>query len=266
MVRGFLLTTLLFTLISCEGEIHTKTSTQSSRNNKVYSKKNCTKICNPKILLRTKKFQDSGLEYLSFRNFGFRGIGRCRGHALLTQKMNYLATFTVSGGCDVKAIECLNKIKNGINKILKFEPFEFAGFRNLKEFSEVPEINRYLRAIVAGTRSRYRSGKAKISSTEYNTPQLNTYYEVKKRLKWGHTPYIGIKGANIGSHAVLVYNESLIENNAVLCVRDSNHIASGVESCENYFVHGSGDKIFYHREGYEPEVITFFKLTGDEDV
>lgn len=271
MLKISLITTFAFLPLSCEQ--HNSALDISNNNppiNKVIVKKKGSKIskksCQGDRLLKLKTQLDDGFSYLAFPNFGRFGIGRCRGHALLTQKLSILATFKTGPICDLRELECFSEVRKGVGKILNYQTHTFVGHKNLWEFSSEPNIKKYLRAIVAGTSHRFRSRSAKISVKKFSTPQANMYGEVQKRLIQGHLPYVALSGLQTGAHAVLIYGESVAENKNVLCARDPNFVGTLAESCENYLYMDEDHKIFFKREEKTPDLMQTFLLTGDEEV
>jgi len=211
-----------------------------------------------------EKIEKDQFAYLGFTNFGYRGVGRCRGHALLTQKMNFLASFNPQGGCDLDELECVNQYRDGISKIKSFQKYEFNGFKNLYEFSSHPKIAPILRGIVAGTSNRYSAGFPHIENTSYESEILNHYYEIKRRVSLAQMPYVGVVGNITGSHGLLPYKEAFLGSRSILCVKDPNVSTGSIEVCENYFYEEEGE-IFYQRDGKEADKMLKLSLTGDED-
>lgn len=222
----------------------------------------CQDYCQNVDLFRQK--EDDGFNYLSFANFGHNGIGRCRGHALLTQKMTLLGLFSDGKRCDLKARPCLDKYRTIISNIRRFSFQKIPGFNNLKEFSAHPRIQPILRGIVAGTSHRYRGGKAYIADTSYETLNEQYFFEIKRRLDLGHLPYIGVYGPKTGRHGLVAYEETLKDGRNIICAKDPNVVLEEAERCDNYF-YLEGEEIYYHRMGKERDLLTDFKITSDED-
>lgn len=260
MLKFLLITITVTTIISCDD------NKKKPIANGIYKPLICENTCEGKQLLEEKSQKDSGFSYLAFPNFGHLGIGRCRGHALLTQKMSLLASFKTGVRCDLEQPHCLNNIKRGVRNIMNFQAHVFTGFKNLREFSNTPKIKEYLRTIVANTSHRYKTRPAKITIDRFNTIQGNTYGEVQKRLAEGHLPYIGLNGSLTGSHAVLIYREAVIDNRNVLCARDPNFVGDQAESCENYLYMTEQERIFFKRRGKPADFMQSFKLTHDEEL
>ena len=67
-------------------------------------KPNCEVVCSKPLKYSSS---NTGFDYLSFPNFGYRGIGRCRGHALVMQKFSMLAEFDdTQSSCDTGLPNC----------------------------------------------------------------------------------------------------------------------------------------------------------------
>ena len=226
-------------------------------------KVSCKKYCEDIDLFRQK--EDDGYSYLSFPNFGHNGVGRCRGHALLTQKMTLLGLFTNSKRCDLEDIDCLAKYRKKIYSIQRFKYQKIPGFRNLKEFSDHPRIRPILRGIVAKTSHRYTAGKAHIEDTSYETLHEQYFHEIKRRLRLGHYPYIGVYGALTRNHGLIAYEETFKNGHNIICAKDPNVVLEASENCDNYF-YLDGQEIFYHRVGREQDKLTKFQITKDEDL
>jgi hypothetical protein len=222
----------------------------------------CEKYCHKNHF---EDLDDDGYSYLAFTNFGYRGVGRCRGHALLTQKMSILASFRESGGCDLQTKECIQIYREGIQKIKKFKYHRFQGFKNLYEFSSHPKIKKLLKAIVAGTSNRYKAGRGFIKNPIYDSKELNTFHELKRRLSLGHLPYVGVLGRLTGAHALVLYADTFQGGQNILCARDPNFKNSRMEDCENYFFEQEAN-IYFQRLGKKPDKMYRFSLTKDEDI
>jgi len=221
----------------------------------------CKKFCKKNHFL---ELEDDGFYYLGFTNFGYRGIGRCRGHALLTQKMTILARFNDEPSCDLETPECLDEFKDGIKKITSFQTHTFKGFKNLLEFSSHPKILPLLRNIVAGTSNRYKAGPGYIKNPEFESEQLNTFYEIKRRISLGQLPYVGVLGTLTGAHALVTYHDTYLGDQNILCAKDPNFRSTHAQNCENYFFEHEGE-IYFQRLGRDPDKMLRFNLTNDED-
>jgi hypothetical protein len=202
--------------------------------------------------------------YLAFANFGYLGIGRCRGHAILTQKLIMLASFNEYGGCDLSDVSCLDIHKEKIEKLKKFKKVEINGFKNLYDFSSHPRIQPILRGIVAGTSNRYKAPKPFIKLKTFGSKNLTHYYEAKRRVRLGQMPYVGVLGALTGAHGLLAYKESSMGSQTILCAKDPNYATGSSEVCDNYFYEQDGD-IFYKQIEKDADKMFKFSLTGDED-
>jgi hypothetical protein len=222
----------------------------------------CEKICNEQKV--SLEHQDDGLNFLSFTNFGYMGVGRCRGHALLTQKFSLLASYDENSICTKSDELCLNDYKIGIEKIQLYKPHTFKGVSNLLHFSSIPEVKDILYSIVKRTSHKYSGGMAYIKNPNHENNKINYFNEIKRRLRLNHLPYVGLAGKLTGKHAVLIYASQAINNQDVLCARDPNVLLKQSESCENYF-YINDSQVYYQRYGRDSDLMTTFKLTKDED-
>jgi len=222
----------------------------------------CEKYCSDKN--HFEEIEDNGFSYLSFPNFGYNGVGKCRGHALLTQKMTFLAKFDESPGCDLEESTCLDIYRKGIYKIKKYGTFKIKGFKNLLEFSSHHKIKPILRNIVKYTPHRYKTGVAYIENPIYPTKEENNFYEIKRRLTLGHYPYVGIFGPKTGNHGLIAYEDTFKGSQNIICAKDPNIILDNAENCDNYFYLEEG-QIYYKRLNRDEDKLSKFNLTGDED-
>jgi len=222
----------------------------------------CFEFCSTKTILN---HDVSGYSYLAFPNFGHRGIGKCRGHAIVTQKMSILGKYKrTNSGCHLNDETCLNSIKKGIDKIMSFQTFEFDSFDSLQELSSVPEIQVHLKNYIKGISHRYRAIAGNIHNPTFDTSEENVFHEIKKRVLEGELPYIGVSGALTGNHALLAYRIDKTFNNRI-CVRDPNIVLDEVEDCQN-FVYLNNGVVYYSRHGSYLDKINQFSLTSDEDM
>jgi hypothetical protein len=221
----------------------------------------CKKLCSKNHF---SDLIDDGFSYLSFTNFGHRGVGRCRGHALVTQKMSILGQFSGGHRCDLEKQSCLAMYKSGIDKIVNYKTFEFIGFSNLLELSSEPKLQRYLRSIVANTSHRYRAVQGFMANRAYDTEQMNMYSELIRRVTKSQLPYVGVLGQLTGAHALLVYKTQFQSGGTVLCARDPNFKSDTIENCENYFFKDGG-KVYFKRHNKPADYMSSFRITSDED-
>lgn len=228
----------------------------------------CSRLCpeNEKVLPgRPGRFS-----YLSFENFGWRGVGRCRGHVIVSQKMTLLAKF-VPGSLEcereVLSDECVLKASEAIDDILNYKARTISGFKNLLSFSSRPEIKTMLKNAVKNVSHRYRAVKGHIEDEGYQTEELNVFHEVKRRVLLNHLPYVAIYGDNVGHHALMAYSASVKGGRAVLCARDPNVVESSKEgeACQNFLFHDADGNVFYQKGGQAPERLYEFSIFSDED-
>lgn len=223
----------------------------------------CNKLCSDDTVLFAR--EDNGHSYLSFTNFGYRGIGRCRGHALVSQKMSLLGSYDDSvASCDLNDQGCIENLKRKIDRVMAFKLTTFKGFSDLYDLSNVPELKAYLMSYVRGTSHRYSANPANIEIDEYDNQKLNVFYEIQRRVQLNQLPYVGVLGRLTGSHALLVYANRVVGGRDVLCARDPNVVLGYAENCDHFFYH-EDDKVFYKRYDRDPDLLTSFTLTSDED-
>lgn len=201
-------------------------------------------------------------DYLSFANFGYRGVGRCRGHALLTQELIYLLRFDPTladeWSCWQSSEYCRNAVYEMLQKTKQGLVVTVPGFKNLAEFSSAPLVEAILRGRIISYETRYSARRLPLPG--YNNRSIAVFEELKKRTRLHQRPYVAINGALVGSHGVLADH---VERN-VVCVRDPNLVPeSGIEECQNYF-YREGDIIRYVRSR-RPEDTVSLELTEDEN-
>lgn len=260
---------LIFFLISCK-QLDTE-SILNTGDNKRPNKPNtelpkCDSLCpnDTKVLKGNTGFWN----FLSFENFGYRGIGRCRGHAIISQKFAELSEFESGSLCnDPDSSSCLLHLKLGIAKILNFEVFKFIGFNSLYELTKHPYVKKRLIEEVRSISHRYNATQAVIADSSYDTLEISIFYEIIRRLKNNQQPYIGIKGTSVGHHALLAYDYKYDQGQEVICVRDSNLLPfeSG-ESCRNKLFIKDSEVHYFRQEFEKHEKLVVFTLMSDEDL
>lgn len=210
---------------------------------------------------------ENNKNYLGFENFGVRGVGRCRGHALVSQKMEMLAIFDsqLSHPClGLDQVSCYNRLYEIISDVLKGNIRRIGGFNSLYRFSQDPIAESILRLKVASTSHRYAADESPMASYEHGSLNKNVFYDLIRRIKLRHRPYVGILGKfRIGNHAVIAYG---VKANKV-CVRDPNIVISKApfEKCQNFF-YLKNDELFYHQDNQPiDEELWMASLQTDED-
>ena len=251
---------LLLIIVSC-GEVKILKENNSSVDEKPRSsvKPNCKSYCENKKLFQNESHL---FQTLSFPNFGYRGIGRCRGYALLTQRFIYLARYSSSDTCPDNNCEKYNY--EGIEKIMRGMPFVFKGVRNLYELSQNKQIEEKLRTIISRTSNRYTARSANIRVTDRDSEHSNIFSEILLRLKNNEKSYIGVHGNLTGHHALLSIYSSWKNHLEVICVIDPNIVVTEL-TCDNYLYEDHGE-VFYKRYDREADKLSKFKLTQDEDI
>lgn len=230
-------------------------------------KPKCNELCPEDF--RSLKGKSNDRDYLAFANFGYRGVGRCRGHAIVNQQVYELINFKNDSklDCNTKSLseDCRELISAKLSKLMNFEVQSFPGFSNLYEFSNHPEIKEMLKSYVRGISHRYRAGRAQVRDDSYENYKESVFNEIILRVKENQRPYIGIKGATVGHHAVIAHSNEFKEEGAVLCVHDSNIIFHEKEDqCFNYIYLNEGN-VYYKRHDKVESILYTFSLTNDED-
>jgi hypothetical protein len=209
--------------------------------------------------------------YLAFENFGSNGIGRCRGHSIVSQTMEMLAKFNprLPHPCqNLDEYECYNTMYELITKILNGSIQTIGGFDSLYTFSQDPEAQRVLKLKVASISHRYSASDSPLESYEYGSDNTNVFYDVIRRVKLRHRPYIGILGKfRIGNHALVAYKLQYLQKIPTICVRDPNIVITDkpYENCQNY-LYLKNNEIFYHQINIDrDEELLSASLQTDED-
>lgn len=205
-------------------------------------------------------------DYLAFPNFGYRGVGRCRGHAILSQKLLLLLRFDPSQStlwnCDTDPVACRQDIRAVLNAVEENQVVVVPGFSSLAEFSAHPVVQAILRARIISYGSRYSASRLPLPGDESRS--VLVFKEALRRVKLHQIPYLALNGLEVGNHGVLAYAESEKDGQRVLCVRDPNIVpAQGREECDNYF-YQDGENVRYVRYA-RPEDVVNVELTDDED-
>lgn len=209
--------------------------------------------------------------FLSFENFGFRGIGRCRGHAIITQKMEMLSKFNVSAHhpcINQDEVACEKIIYDLVTTILSGQVAEIGGFDSLYEFSKDPVAKTILRNKVLSVPHRYQAEDSPLEVNQFPIPNLNVFHDLLRRIKLNHRPYISVRGTiRISAHALLGYKTGELNGAPYICVRDPNVVINDepFENCQNY-IYVLNDNIYYHQEGFKAEEKLFeITIKTDED-
>lgn len=205
-------------------------------------------------------------DYLAFPNFGYRGVGRCRGHAILSQKLLLLLRFEPNQGtlwdCDTDPVACRQDIRAVLDAVEENKVVVVPGFASLAEFSAHPVVQVILRGRIISYGSRYSANRLPLPGDESRS--VLVFKEALRRVSLHQIPYLALNGVEVGNHGVLGYAESVKDGQRVLCVRDPNIVpAQGREECDNYFFQ-DGDNVRYVRYA-RPEDIVSVELTDDED-
>jgi hypothetical protein len=209
--------------------------------------------------------------YLAFENFGAAGIGRCRGHSIVSQSMEMLARFNerLPHPCQNQdEYQCYTTMYELINKILNGSIQTVGGFDSLYTFSQDPTAQRVLRLKVASISHRYSASESPMDSYDYGNDNTNVFFDIVRRVKLRHRPYVGILGKyRIGNHALIAYKLTYRQKVPSICVRDPNIVIDGkpYENCQNFLYLKNGE-IFYHQLNNDrDEELLSASLQTDED-
>lgn len=227
----------------------------------------CEDICSNDY--RSLKGKNNDRDYLAFANFGYRGVGRCRGHAIVNQKVYELTNFKNDSklDCNTKKLsqDCREIISEKLSRLMSFEVQNFPGFKNLYELSSHPEIKEMLKSYVRGISHRYKAGRGSVRDNSYPTYKESVFNEILLRVKENQRPYIGIKGESVGHHAVIAHSDDFKAGAPVICVHDSNIIFhEEADQCHNY-IYMKNDSVYYKRYRKDETNLYTFSLTNDED-
>src|SRR5690606_11903049 len=111
------------------------------------------------------------------------GVGRCRGHAVLTQKLLMLMRFNpaVNFDCDTDIYGCKAQVREWLNRVENGESVVVPGFSTLAEFSAHPAIEPVLRGRIISYGSRYSAIRLPLPGSAPRS--INVFNEVKRRVK-----------------------------------------------------------------------------------
>jgi hypothetical protein len=201
--------------------------------------------------------------FLSFTNFGYRGIGRCRGHAIITQQLAHLVHFENEKCIDKNqcALNALDKIKEA----LKFKAVKIKGFQNLYELSQNQLIKNYLMMRVRSIGHKYSARSLNVSDRYSDIREINLFYHFKDQVMSGFSPYIAVKGERLGHHALLAYDFNRNEFGQVLCVKDSNYIPNDGLECKSFIYHDQNG-VYYKRADLSPQRLFIFNAFTDDSL
>lgn len=207
------------------------------------------------------------VDYLNFPNFGFRGIGRCRGHALVSQRLLYFMRFKPQlpreWDCDYDRLDCQAKFREKLNQVSQNKVVIIHGYDNLAELSTDLPLRTMIRSEILKIPHRYTAVPIKLNDS--SPRQVAIFKELQRRVRLNHLTYVSLKGVEVGQHGVLTYSQKRISDREMICVRDSNIIPeSGKESCQNYFYLQEG-MVYYHRDKRGESVVRV-EVFSDEEV
>jgi len=218
-----------------------------------------------------KKPEDRHVGFLAFPIPGYLGVGRCRGHALVTQKFNMLGNFNSGAnkencGPNNMSSVCMNIYRQAIRDITEGNKVtNIPGFKSLVEFSANRNIYPILYNKVIGYSSSYSAGHAYVDQTTGSRPS-DVFNELWKRSKNRQMPYVGIRGGEISDHAILISSVKMINDQRVLCVSDPNkrsYNPLAPDNCQNY-IYDKGGSMRYVT-GSRERSLSKFNLLADED-
>jgi hypothetical protein len=209
--------------------------------------------------------------FLAFANFGYRGIGRCRGHSIVTQKMEMLVRWNSRAPhpCDsLSETSCYDQLQELISEVLKGNIKEIGGFDSLYSFSQDPIARQILWWKVARTSNRFSSVEAPVKDDSFPNKTLAYFHEAAQRTSKRQRPYLAIEGRyRLGAHALLAYKLQTRGKHPVICIRDPNVVLPepATEDCQN-FIYVQDDTVYYHQMGYaRDEELKYLSIQTDED-
>lgn len=230
----------------------------------------CTKKCTNNYEVLPKEKDPMG--FLAFPIPGHLGIGRCRGHAIVTQQFNMLARFnpkSEESDCGPKNMNsaCKRYYDEVIERITKNNKVaEIAGFSSLAEFSSHPYIYKKLYSKVIGYSHKYYAQPAHLEEESFSRKK-SVFNEIVNRVKKNQQPYVGIKGLGVSDHAILITGTQKYAGGEILCVSDSNQRSFNPlkeDKCENHIQMIAGTPTYITRKGAR-KPLTKFNLYSDED-
>lgn len=210
--------------------------------------------------------------YLAFPIPGYLGIGRCRGHAIVTQQFNMLSRFQPENkvnDCGPKNMtsKCVSYYSSLIDKVTRENKVaEIPGFSSLAEFSSTPAIYKILYKKVVGFSHKYYANPGHLEAQGVSRKK-SVFNELINRVKNRQQPYIGIKGLGVADHAILATDVRKIGRQEIICVSDSNQRSFNPlreDPCENYIQMVAGVPTYKTRKG-QTKPLTKFNLYSDED-
>lgn len=253
-----------------EGELGDLPGTELSRElGATLSIGSCNKKCSDNFEVLPKTSPRLG--FLSFPIPGYLGVGRCRGHAIVTQKFNMLANFNEGENkekCGPKNMSsiCMTKYTQAIKDITeKNQVVNIPGFKSLAEFSAHPSIYPVLYRKVISYSSTYSAGFGHVEQASQNRDD-NVFNEIYKRTNNRQLPYIGIKGGGITDHAILITSTKVIDGQRILCASDPNKRSYNPlepDTCQDYIYIKNGNPTYYANGVHR--TLSKFNILADED-
>lgn len=210
--------------------------------------------------------------FLSFENFGYRGVGRCRGHAIVAQKMDMLSKFKLDQphpcfGQDNET--CYTTIYNLVKNVMSGKVVEIGGFDSLFEFSKDPIAKQVLRNRIISIPYKYKAEDSPLEVNDHPVSKINIFNDIARRINNKIRPYIAIKGTlRISSHALIGYKVIEAEGKKLICVRDPNVVIRDVpfEDCQN-FIYVADDFVYYRQFGFpKDEKLFMIGVKTDDDI
>lgn len=212
---------------------------------------------------------DLNFNTMSFPNFGYLGIGRCRGHAIVTQKLSQLLVFKPSERCTEDSFTCRNRLIEKLrNALINFEVVEIPNYENLLELSQDFVLKQYLRGWVRGTPANFSARRSDVRVDQYTDPKKNLFFDIIQKIEMGMVPYLGILGSfKISSHALLATQIKYNEDGQVICVEDSNIVTdiSTGDLCENYLYYDDLGQNLYYQKGQLTERLNYIGTYTDDE-
>ncbi len=253
---------VLFLLSSCEEQSIESLNEfeDDSENHSQPTGPLCARGALPKGIVRNQDFLD-------FPNFGYRGIGRCRGHSLVSQRLLYFMRFRPhlprDWDCELDQLDCQAKLREKLSSVNQNKVVAINGYANLRELSSELPLRSIFRSEVLKIPHRYSASPIQIS--ESPSRQIALFRDLQRRVRLNHLTYVSLIGVAVGQHGVLAYAAKKKNGREILCVRDSNIIPeSGEERCLNFF-YLEAESILYERDARGVSQVSA-EIFSDEEV
>ncbi len=182
--------------------------------------------------------------------------GFCWGHAIVTQRFNRLAKFYPASpkfSMDDDLVR-RRELVGIIERLDNNEPVDIPGYKNLKEFSNDPEVKELLEENVKKNWAKNAMSSQGLSIISSGEPQGSDYYnklfdDMQFRLDNHQMPAIVFNDRDNSSdaHTVLVSGSGKNpDGQRYLCIRDNNYTPEKSYDCKNKMLLGSDGTISYN--------------------